>query len=113
MVDQLFSSLESDAQLAFGTFCVEDLSTWGGLQTDGGDCYIAEKPRSSISLSARSEATNKESPQTLAWGIFGFQEEVGVELFQALLSSSADHLWKKLPAYPALLPLSQFGDLTR
>lgn len=110
--DTFFSPLEILDDLAESLCCYQiataviekdHYATWGVVNTGVKTYEVIEKP------------TQKFSPghHYRAWGLLGFQKDIGRDLFTAHLESTFNHQAISLPVKVKHLPLFHFEDLTR
>ncbi len=89
-------------QAVYACFETHNLATWGAVSTLNKKLQLIEKPRSSGSRE-----------KFKAWGIIGFQRDVGEQLFLAHLKSTFTHEVELLEINTKEVALSSFKDLTR
>lgn len=99
VLDDMAKALETSA-LAFATFQPNDFSTWGVVRSGENGLHGCEKP---LSLPGGQSA----------WGVIGFQRQIGLRLFTHLLQSTLTHEWYQMPETAAVFSLDFFKDLTR
>lgn len=90
-------------QIVTAVFEKRDYSTWGVVNTGKKTYEVIEKPK----------LTFPDNHLYRAWGILGFQKDIGVELFSAHLESTFHHQPINIATRAKHLPIDHFEDLTR
>lgn len=90
-------------QIVTATIERENYSTWGVVNTKLKTYEVIEKPQHSF----------PREHSYRAWGILGFQKDIGVELFVAHLESTFHHQPINIATRAKHLPIDHFEDLTR
>lgn len=106
-------SLNSN-EIVLATFKVDDPKNWGCVRNISEATFeICEKPQEPSLDSIQINISKSEEEQFLAWGLIGFKNEIGKELFQNLEDSNKSHLWKRLNFKCKKVTLDLYIDLTR
>ncbi len=80
----------------------ETYETWGAVNISAKNIRLIEKPHSNVNRN-----------HYRAWGLIGFQKDVGETIFRAHLESTFDHQEKNLRIKGKFVSLDIFDDLTR
>ena len=89
-------------QVALGVFTTDDYTPWGVVNTQSDFYHFCEKPQDAHQFA-----------HLKAWGLIGFQKNIGEKLFEKLLTSTLNHQWQQLELKPSFIELDYFKDLTR
>lgn len=105
IIDELLKKLNQEAELAVAGFMPSsEISSWGYVSLDrSGEIDLCEKPN----------GLDFKQRNLKAWGLLGFQKNIGQDLFSAQLQSTFDHQWKTIKGHGCFLDLKLFADRTR
>jgi UTP-glucose-1-phosphate uridylyltransferase len=106
IIDWIRMKNEGDQQVICARFPTDQKNLFGTIE----DTSFSE---AEPSLRLCEKPQDDEDRTGFAWGIFGFQKQVGEDLLKAMAESTVDHQWKNLPLKIRFFELHSFEDLTR